>query len=595
MKYFCNPVNMEYRYQMFQIKGQENLCEAHREAADPSIIYFKGRYYLFPSMSAGFYTSENLAGWEFHAFSGDIPIYDYAPGIRVVGDYVYCCASSHENECSFYRTKDPLTEPFEEIKGSFRFWDPNLLCDDDGRLYLYWGSSNSEPICGVELDPKTMRPLGEKTPLLEAHEDVNGFERMGEDYVPPKTEEEIQEAIAAVLKEHGQEGYEPDEAMKRQFYKWFGNSPYMEGPWMTKHDGKYYLQYAVTGTEYNVYADGVYVADSPLGPFTLAKNNPYSYKPGGFVTGAGHGSTFEDGGDGFWHVSTMRISVNQSFERRLGIWRAQFDEDGELCCDQRYGDWPMRADAKIWDKPEWMLLSFGKPVKASSGRNAEKITDEDIRTWWQAETSGKEEWAEIDLEKVMDVRAVQINFADDCQVEVEPGTYFFTSWDQKRRIDETRHVTRWILEGSVDGVHYEILEDKSRAETDLSHDLVVWEEGKQVRYLRVRAMELPYGQRPCISGLRAFGLGKGKKPRQVETFTAAREQNGMDMRVSWERDDAVGHNILWGHAPDKLYHGHMVYGKSEQNIGALVCGSDVYVRIDAFNENGITEGVTRKA
>ena len=69
----------------------------------------------------------------------------------------------------------------------------------------------------------------------------------------------------------------------------------------------------------------------------------------------------------------------------------------------------------------------------------------------------------------------------------------------------------------------------------------------------------------------------------------------MDMRVSWERDDAVGHNILWGHAPDKLYHGHMVYGKSEQNIGALVCGSDVYVRIDAFNENGITEGVTRKA
>ena len=118
MKYFCNPVNMEYRYQMFQIKGQENLCDAHREAADPSIIYFKGRYYLFPSMSAGFYTSENLAGWEFHAFSGDIPIYDYAPDIRVVGDYVYCCASSHENECSFYRTKDPLTEPFEEIKGS---------------------------------------------------------------------------------------------------------------------------------------------------------------------------------------------------------------------------------------------------------------------------------------------------------------------------------------------------------------------------------------------------------------------------------------------------------------------------------------------
>ena len=29
---------------------------------------------------------------------------------------------------------------------------------------------------------------------------------------------------------------------------------------------------------------------------------------------------------------------------------------------------------------------------------------------------------------------------------------------------------------------------------------------------------------------------------------------------------------------------------AEQNIGALVEGETVYVRVDAFNENGITEG-----
>ncbi len=41
--------------------------------------------------------------------------------------------------------------------------------------------------------------------------------------------------------------------------------------WMTKYQGKYYLQYAAAGTEYNIYPDGVYEADHPLGPFTLAK------------------------------------------------------------------------------------------------------------------------------------------------------------------------------------------------------------------------------------------------------------------------------------------------------------------------------------
>ena len=104
---------------------------------------------------------------------------------------------------------------------------------------------------------------------------------------------------------------------------------------MDKYHGKYYLQYACPGAEYNVYADGVYVSDSPLGPFVLAENNPYSYHPGGYMPGAGHGSTMWDRNGNLWHASTMRISVNHQFERRVGIWRAGFDEDGELFCNQR--------------------------------------------------------------------------------------------------------------------------------------------------------------------------------------------------------------------------------------------------------------------
>jgi hypothetical protein len=44
--------------------------------------------------------------------------------------------------------------------------------------------------------------------------------------------------------------------------------PFIEGAWMTKHNGKYYLQYAAPGTEFSGYADGVVVGDSPLGVFT---------------------------------------------------------------------------------------------------------------------------------------------------------------------------------------------------------------------------------------------------------------------------------------------------------------------------------------
>lgn len=36
----------------------------------------------------------------------------------------------------FYRTKDVINGPYEEIKGTFPFWDPNLFIDDDGRMYF---------------------------------------------------------------------------------------------------------------------------------------------------------------------------------------------------------------------------------------------------------------------------------------------------------------------------------------------------------------------------------------------------------------------------------------------------------------------------
>ena len=86
MNYFCNPMNLEYRYQLFKVCPEKgDYCEIHREAADPSLVVFKGTYYLFPSMTAGFFTSQTMEEWEYHCFSDEMPIYDYAPDVRAAG------------------------------------------------------------------------------------------------------------------------------------------------------------------------------------------------------------------------------------------------------------------------------------------------------------------------------------------------------------------------------------------------------------------------------------------------------------------------------------------------------------------------------
>jgi beta-xylosidase len=257
-------------------------------------------------MTGGFFVSQDLLDWKFHVLPSNISVYDYAPDVRVLGEYLYFSASKMQSPSSFFRTRDPMEGRFEEIKGAFPFWDPNLFVDDDGRVYFYWGSSNSAPIYGIELDSATMLPVGGKRELIFGDGTIKGYERPGDNHVPPKTPELIEAAALEIAKRYMgvTEMNQLPEDQREMPYRAAGNDPYIEGAWMTKRGSTYYLQYAFSGTEYNVYGDGCYVGDAPLGPFKLAKNNPFSYKPGGFITGTGHGSLLEDKNG---HPSTIRI------------------------------------------------------------------------------------------------------------------------------------------------------------------------------------------------------------------------------------------------------------------------------------------------
>ena len=136
MKYYCNPINAPYAYS-FKKEPRDNFkLTVNREAADPSMVMYGEKYYLFASMTGSVWVSEDMVSWKAYSLPGNLPIYDYAPDVRVIGEWLYFTASNRGVPCSFYRTKDPIHGPYEEIKGTMEYWDPNLFLDDDGRMYF---------------------------------------------------------------------------------------------------------------------------------------------------------------------------------------------------------------------------------------------------------------------------------------------------------------------------------------------------------------------------------------------------------------------------------------------------------------------------
>ena len=253
MKYFCNPVNYSYKYQ-FNHQPDGRII-ASREGADPSMVCFNGNYLIFPSMTCGFLYSEDLVNWQFHA-TPMLPSYDYAPDVRVVGDQLYFCASNHDHGVH-YRTTDPFSGNWEKLEGGIPFWDPNLFCDDDGRLFFYWGSSTTEPLYGIELDRDTLQPIGEKVPLVWGDPETKGFERTGENHIPERSKEEQ----SMILKQ--MEHAPMPESIKKAAIAFITGAPDIEGAWMTKHNGMYYLQYGASGSRFFRRNRMPYIVKSP--------------------------------------------------------------------------------------------------------------------------------------------------------------------------------------------------------------------------------------------------------------------------------------------------------------------------------------------
>lgn len=547
---YCNPMNISYNYEPFNNNVLPN--GSFRSSADPMGLTYKGEYFLFSTNQGGFHYSKNLSEWDFAPASFQRRPTDddqCAPAAYVSGDTLFYTGSTYSGLPVWYTTQ-PKNGRFKKAIdcGVLPWWDPYFFLDDDGKLYLYYGSSNEYPLKGVQVNRDDFRPLSKIHDVLVLRPKEHGWERFG-----MNNDDEVTLA------------------------------PFTEGASMTKHNGKYYLQYGAPGTEFKIYADGVYVGDSPLGPFTYQQHNPMSYKPGGFVQGSGHGGTFRDTKGNYWHVSTCMLSLKYKFERRIGLYPTAFDADGVMYSSAAFGDYPnWNADYDIKRPDErftgWMLLSLGKKATVSSTDSiytAGNLTDESMRTYWAAKSGNPGEWLSVDLGAEKSVKAIQLNYYDYKTV-------------QHNRTNDTYYQYR--IYASNDGKTWELVVDKSDNDKDCPHDYIELQADLKARFLKLENVHVPSGHF-CLSEFRVFGSAGGKAPATVKGFKAVRDKNDRrNVMISWnESSDAYGYNIYYGTAPDKMYNAITVYGASSYDMRGLDRDTQYHFAIEALNESGVSE------
>ena len=274
---YCNPLPMP-------------IGRGGNAAGDVTVIEEGGKYYMYCT-GGGAWVSEDLVNWDFTAVEG-VPV---APDIVKYNGRFYLSG----NDDNLYVSDSPLG-PFKDL-GPFKNtgpveygwnggFDTKIFVDDDNQPYLFWPGRGISGIYGVRLDPDDLtRFMDRPTHLF---------------------------------------GFNPDH--KWECYGEMNEYPgvaWIEGPWVIKRNGTYYLEYSASGTQWKTYAEGYYTAKKPLGPYTYAPNNPLLRKTEGLVTGTAHGSIVKgpDGND--WQFYTIVLS-NPPGGRRIGMDRVVYDRKG---------------------------------------------------------------------------------------------------------------------------------------------------------------------------------------------------------------------------------------------------------------------------
>lgn len=586
---FCNPINISY----------QPFGDRARSAADPVVVPFKGKYYLFGSLykgaTMGYWVSENLADWRLIAFPerilGEILNKNgeaYAPGLVVIDGFVYYARLDGNVAI---RSSNPDNPDSWEVfsKKAFAGFDPAYFLDDDGRLYNYCGALESNV---AELNKNDFTVLaGSRKQLTPKTKTAEVLSKQGYglywgkcEYENPFSDWNKPETLDTARLIPGNPPQKPQ-------FNTVSVDSMQEAPWLTKHGGKYYLQNSNPGTACPWYSDSVWVSDSPAGPFEMPDYATVSMKVGGFINSAGHSCVFQDFYGNWWRASTMWIGVHAGFERRVGLFPVEFDKEGRMLTHTEFGDYPMLIPNSKREKfgnllAGWNLLSKGADVKVSSTHSkfeAKNASDENVRTWWSAKTADAGEWLSMDLGRPCKIRAVQVNFAEQDIDQSATG--------------EDYHAYR--LYASSDGENWNLVADKSQNKTSVAHDYLHFKKPLEARHLKIENVHSAKRGKFAVRDLRAFGFCGLKKPARVLGAKGVRDaRDGKHIKFSWRpAKGAEGYVIYYGVAPDAL-HLNVQYQNPEADALTLSCfnaaAKDYYFRIDSYNAGGVTEGEVKK-
>jgi len=148
------------------------LWERHRATADPVIVNYRNTFFLFSTNQWGYWWSKDLSEWNFIFRKFLRPWnegYDElcAPAVGIIGDTMIVFGSTYTGNFTIWMSTNPLENHWKSLVDSFEIggWDPAFFTDEDGKLYMYNGSINRYPIFGIELNRKTMEPIGTRKEL----------------------------------------------------------------------------------------------------------------------------------------------------------------------------------------------------------------------------------------------------------------------------------------------------------------------------------------------------------------------------------------------------------------------------------------------
>jgi xylan 1,4-beta-xylosidase len=279
-------------------KTYRNPLLPDRELADPFVLRFQGKYYLYPtSDSRGYevFVSDDLVHWERKA------------------------------------------RAFHDPRGGC--WAPEVLHDQhgDGKFYLYYTDNAPEATparmrkqVGVAVADNPLGPFVDKGPLAADSIDADPFQDDDRNLYLYYVElaggfKILVQPMSDPLTKKG-----PPKVLLRPTEPWEKRSGEVtEGPFMLKRKGTYYLTYSGTGADSPNYGIGYATSSSPLGPFLKHPGNPIAHR-GGNVLGPGHHCVVQGPNAKLWLVYHQKWDAGQSFHRFLALDPLWFDDRGVI-------------------------------------------------------------------------------------------------------------------------------------------------------------------------------------------------------------------------------------------------------------------------